>query len=262
MKKVGETGNMFGGLKRSPKLDIVVVYQKCIKLKIKMVSSKLSTSLAEQAYLRLRKEILTCRLSPGQVVSERELARRYEISKTPIREALAQTCYEGLMQRLQGRGYMVAPITIKHIRELFDLRLILEAIAAERAAQNPLPEQIAKLKEMAVVSYNLDDPESHTLFLKTNRNFHLALAEAAANERLVDMLGQLLNEMDRLFYLGLRLRDSSEEMTREHQDVVTALENGDVQGARETISNQIINSRDRILEAIMQGDIQSVHVSK
>jgi len=226
-----------------------------------MVSSELSTSLAEQAYLQLRKEILTCTLAPGQVVSERELARRYEISKTPIREALAQTCHEGLMQRLPGRGYIVAPITIKDIRELFDLRLILEVAATEQAAQNPSPEQIIKLKEMAVVSYNLDDPESHTLFLKTNRDFHLALAEAAGNKRLVDMLGQLLNEMNRLFYLGLRLRDSSEEMTREHQEVVAALENGDVERARDAISRQIINSRDRILEAIMQGDIQSVQVS-
>ena len=226
-----------------------------------MVSSELSTSLAEQAYLQLRKEILTCTLAPGQVVSERELARRYEISKTPIREALAQTCHEGLMQRLPGRGYIVAPITIKDIRELFDLRLILEVAATEQAAQNPSPEQIIKLKEMAVVSYNLDDPESHTLFLKTNRDFHLALAEAAGNKRLVDMLGQLLNEMNRLFYLGLRLRDSSEEMTREHQEVVAAMENGDVERARDAISRQIINSRDRILEAIMQGDIQSVQVS-
>jgi DNA-binding GntR family transcriptional regulator len=226
-----------------------------------MVSSELSTSLAEQAYTQLRGEILTCTLSPGQVVSERELARRYEISKTPIREALAQTCYEGLIQRLPGRGYMVAPITIKNIRDLFDLRMILEVTAAERAAQNPTPEQIAKLKEMAVISYNLDDPESHTIFLKTNRAFHMALAEAASNERLVDMLGQLLNEMDRLFYLGLRLRDSSEEMTREHQEVVAALENGDVEGACNTISEQIMNSRDRILEAIMQGEIKTVQVS-
>lgn len=155
---------------------------------------------------------------------------------------------------------MVAPITIKDIRELFDLRLILEVAAAERAAQNPSPEQIALLRGMAVVSYDLDDPESHTLFLKTNRNFHLTLAEAAANKRLVDMLGQLLNEMNRLFYLGLRLRDSSEEMTREHQEVVTALEKGDVAGAREIISRQIMSSRDRILEAIVQGEIQSVQV--
>ena len=217
-------------------------------------------SLAEQAYARLRHEILTCVLSPGQVVSERELARQYEVSKTPIREALTQVCHDGLMQRLPGRGYMVTPITIKDVRDLFDLRLILEVTAAERAAQNSSPAQIATLKEMSVVSYSLDDPESHVLFLKTNRNFHLALAEAAGNRRLVKTMEGLMTDMDRLFHLGLRLRDSSEEMRQEHQEVVAALESGDVEGVRDAIARQIMTSRDRILEAIMQGDIQPVQV--
>ena len=225
------------------------------------MSEKQIASLAKQAYAQLRHEIMTCTLSPGQVVSERELARQYEVSKTPIREALSQVCHDGLMQRLPGRGYMVAPITIKDIRDLFDLRLILEMTAAERAAQHPSSARIAALKEMSVISYCLDDPESHVLFLKTNRDFHLALAEAAGNRRLMKTMERLMVEMDRLFHLGLRLRDSSEEMKQEHQEVVAALEIGDAEGARDAIMRQINTSRDRILEAIMQGDIQHVQVS-
>jgi DNA-binding GntR family transcriptional regulator len=152
---------------------------------------------------------LTCTLAPGQIVSERELARRYGINKTPIREALVQTCHDGLMQRLPGRGYIVAPITIKDIQDLFDLRLVLELTAAEQAAKNPEPGLIDQLKKMSEVTYNLDDPESHIFFLQTNRKFHITLAEAAGNRRLVDMLEDLLNQMERLFHLGLRLRDSS-----------------------------------------------------
>lgn len=219
------------------------------------------TSISNQTYQRLRQEILTCILTPGQVISEREIARRYEISKTPVREALAQTCYEGLTQRLSGRGYMVTPITIKDIQDLFDLRLILEVTAAERAAQNPNPEHIAKLRKLSVVSYDFDDPESQAQFLKNNRDFHLTLAEAASNRRLVDTLGDLLNQMNRIFYLGLRLRDSSEEMVREHQEIVIALEDGNVEKVRAAVKREIIDSRDRILEAIMQGDIQMVQVS-
>jgi DNA-binding GntR family transcriptional regulator len=226
-----------------------------------MESKEQVVSLAEQAYVRLRQEILTGILTPGQVVSERELARQYEMSKTPIREALSQVCHDGLMQRLPGRGYMVAPITIEDIRDLFDLRLILEVTAAERAIQHPSPAQITALKEMSEVSYCLDDPASHVLFLKTNRDFHLALAGATGNRRLVRTLEGLLIEMDRLFHLGLRLRDSSDEMKQEHQEVVAALEAGDVEGIREAIVRQITTSRDRILEAIMQGDISPVQVS-
>jgi DNA-binding GntR family transcriptional regulator len=225
-----------------------------------MDTSDKITSLAVRAYNQLHLEILTCVLAPGQVVSERELARRYEISKTPIREALAQTCHEGLMQRLPGRGYMVAPITIKDIQDLFDLRLILELAAVERAVKNLPPALISQLKVMSDASYNLDDPESHFSFLKINRTFHLALAEAAGNRRIVTALEELLIQMERLFHLGLRLRDSSQEMVQEHHEVVDALEKGDIKGVREVITRQILTSRDRILEAILQGDIQSVQV--
>lgn len=227
-----------------------------------MDSTVSTASLAEQAYRQLLQEILTCALLPGQVISEREIARKYEMSKTPIREAFTQACHNGLLQRLPGRGYMIAPITIRDIQDLFDLRLILEVTAAERAARNPLPVHITLLKELATVSYNLDDPESHALFLKTNRNFHLALAKAAGNRRLEGMLDELLNEMERLFYLGLRLRDSSEEMRREHQEVVAALESGDIERVRAAITGQILTSRDRILEAILQGDIPTVQVNR
>jgi DNA-binding GntR family transcriptional regulator len=226
-----------------------------------MLSSPSENSLANQAYQRLHADILTCMLKPGQVVSERQLARRYEVSKTPMREALAQTCHEGLIQRLPGRGYMVAPITVKDVRALFDLRLILEVAAAERAAQHPTSDLIARLREMAGAKYEPDEPESHVSFLQTNRAFHLALAEAAANSRLVALVNDLFNEMERLFHLGLRLRDSSEEMRREHQELVAALENGDVETASATISDQIMASRDRVLEAILQGELQPVQIS-
>ena len=61
-----------------------------------------SVSLAEKAYLQIRHEILLGKLPPGAIVSERALAGRYKMSKTPIREAISQVCHEGLMQRLPG----------------------------------------------------------------------------------------------------------------------------------------------------------------
>lgn len=227
-----------------------------------MNTEELIDSLAEQAYNQLRQEILTCVLLPGQVISEREFARKYEMSKTPVREAFTQACHNGLMQRMPGRGYMVTPITIRDIKELFDLRLVLEVAAAERAACNPSLVDLALLKELSTVSYNLNEPQSQAQFLKINRDFHVALAKAADNRRMEGMLADLLNEMERLFYLGLRLRDSGEEMRREHQELVAALESGDVEKVREVITRQILTSRERILEAILQGDLPAIQITR
>ena len=86
------------------------------------------------------------------------------------------------------------------------------------------------------------------------------MAEAAGNRRFVQIMEGLLIELDRVFHLGLRLRDSSEEMRQEHQEVVAGLEAGDVKGVKDAIARQILASRDRVLEAILQGKIQSVQV--
>ena len=217
-------------------------------------------SLAEQAYLRLRQEILVCTLAPGQVVTERELAARYEMSKTPVREAITQVCHDRLVQRLPGRGYMVAPITVKDLRDLFGMRLILEEAAAERAARDPSPALVAELRQLSTIRYDLGDPDTQVQFLRGNRVFHLTLAHAAGNRRLTQTLEALLVELDRAFFLGLRLRDSSEEMKREHEEVVETLEAGDVEGLKRCIRKQILTSRSRILEAIMMGDLPGIQL--
>ena len=225
-----------------------------------MINQDPSLSLAEQAYLRLRQEILVCALLPGEVVTERALAGRYQMSKTPIREGLSLVCHDGLVHRLPGRGYMVAPITIKDLRDLFDMRLILEVGAVRRTGREHSPALVAELKNLSAISYDLRDSESQIQFLKGNRIFHLTLAHAAGNRRLTQTLEGLLVELDRSFFLGLRGRDSSAEMKREHEETVALLEAGDMEGLEACIAQQILTSRNRILEAIIQGALPNVEV--
>jgi DNA-binding GntR family transcriptional regulator len=215
-------------------------------------------SLAENAYIRIRHEILLGKLLPGAVVSERELASRFEMSKTPIREAITQVCREGLMQRLPGRGYLVSPITIKEIHDLFDMRVIIEQATIRKFITKPSPKHLQKLKEISTISYEPDNPESEVEFLEGNREFHLTLAEASGNIRLVQTLESIMIEMERLFHLGLRVGDYSTEMREEHQGLVAAIEEGDLDHALKSIENQVLTSKKRILEAIISGEVQSI----
>ena len=224
--------------------------------------AEMIVSLGESAYLRLRNDIMTGKLLPGTIVSERELAGRYDMSKTPVREAIGQVCREGLVRRMPGRGYQISPITIKEIVDLFEMRMIVEMACVERVVGAPGSVRFLDLlKEKAKIRYALADENSHVEFLMANREFHITFAEATGNDRLVQILGGLFTEMERLFHLGLVLRDSSEEMATEHQCLVAACENGDVHEAREVAGQQIISSKERILEAIMGGGLVSVQAS-
>ena len=95
---------------------------------------KKSVSLTEQAYLALREQVITCELAPGTDVSEKELAERLAMSKTPVREAMGRLCLEGLMESFPRRGYQVSPVTVKDMNDLFAVRGILEGAAPSGAA--------------------------------------------------------------------------------------------------------------------------------
>src|SRR5918999_630461 len=135
-------------------------------------------SLARRAYESLKQDILTCLLRPGTQIFEGELAARYGTSKTPVREALNLLGQEGLVQVLPRRGYLVAPITLRDVQEVFQLRLLLETAAAELAAEHITEEGLRQLRALVAVRYTYRDRASYARFLRANRDFHIAVAQA------------------------------------------------------------------------------------
>lgn len=218
-------------------------------------------SLTARVYQALKQRVLRCELLPGQDVFEGRLAREFGTSKTPVREALNMLCQEGLVQVLPRRGYLIAPITIKDVQDIFDLRLTLEGMAAERAAERVDRQQLAGLQELVEARYVFGDRHTYSRFLASNRHFHVAVAEASANPRLASMVDRLLSEMERVLHLGLDLADSAEEMAREHAELVVALARGDAALAREVAVQQIEQSRRRVLAALVAAPGSIVRIS-
>ena len=208
-------------------------------------------SLARRTYEALKQDILTCVLRPGAQIFEGELAARYGTSKTPVREALNLLGQEGLVQVLPRRGYLVAPITLRDVQEVFQLRLLLETAAAELAAEHITEEGLRQLNALVAVRYTYRDRASYSRFLRANRAFHIAVAEASGNGRLAAFVGKLLEDMERILHLGLDLRDSAEEMAAEHAELVDALLRGDGALARRVVTEQLQTSRKRVLEALV-----------
>ncbi len=208
-------------------------------------------SLAEQVYETIKNDIITCALQPGQQIAQPQLAERYEVGVTPVREALQRLAQEGLVQAVPRFGYIVTPITVSDVAEIYELRSILESAAARLAAQRASPAQLDKISALASYTYVYKDPLSYSNFLAHNSEFHLAVAAASGNRRLVEEISQLLDALTRVFHLGLDIRDSAEEMRDEHRALSEALCRRDALEAERIVQEQIAHSQQRVLEALL-----------
>lgn len=217
-------------------------------------SALANQSLTERVYAGLRAELLRCELAPGSQIYEGELASRYRVSKTPVREALNSLRQEGLIQVLPRRGYQVTAITLKHILSLLELRLVLEGGAAGLAVQRASASDLAQLEKLAKASYQRGNKQSEAEFIDANRAFHMRVAELSGNERLVDLIKRCLEELQRVFHLGADLRNISDEVAQDHLDLVDALRRRDADGARRIVGEQTAHTRTNILGALTRGD--------
>jgi len=209
-------------------------------------------SLANQAYTTLKKDILTCELDPGSKIAQSQLVKRYEFGLTPVREALKRLEQEGFVQSIPRFGYLITPITLKDVEDLYDLRLILEQSAVRMAIQRATDEQVGQIQEKATFTYKFKNRASYLQFLEHNNHFHVSIAMASRNRKLAEMLANVLNEMTRIFNLGLDLRDSAEEMRNEHIALAAALARRDTQQAEQIVHDQIVLSRQRVVEMLVQ----------
>lgn len=209
------------------------------------------TSLSDQAYEVIRRDILTCALAPGQPISEASLCGRYELGKAPVRSALSRLRQEGLVSASPRRSYVVAPITLRDVQELYALRLILEPATARLAAGKVDARRLERLDAICRKGYTPGDPASTLRFLEANREFHLQVAEAGGNQRFVRLLGQVLDETTRVMHIGLGLRNRNSEMQHEHHALLEALQRNDGTAAASIAESQVAASRDMVLSGLL-----------
>jgi DNA-binding GntR family transcriptional regulator len=167
-----------------------------------------------------------------------------------VREALVQLRTDGYVSNFPRRGYQVTPLTLADMRELFELRIIVEAGAAELAAQRISPEELQELRRLAAVVYKDTEVRSLHHFVSTNREFHGIIAKATRNERLHQLVLHHVDLLERFFYIGAQVRDVNSETETHHHLIVDLLEKRDTQGARKMMIEHNEATRRGLVEAM------------
>jgi DNA-binding GntR family transcriptional regulator len=179
---------------------------------------------------------------------------KYNVGKSTCRIALARLVQEGFVQSIPRQGYIITPITLKDVEELFALRLILEPAAAKLAAGKA---DVRALSEIEAVIRKTDsrarDKEKRIgIFWDANREFHLSIAAASGNTRLVQNIATLLDEMRRLVALGYGQQGASPAIADDHIDLVNALRAGDGKLAEQISYRHVEKFKEMTLARVME----------
>lgn len=212
-----------------------------------MPRSKTGLTSADRIYANLRKSITLGYHKPGERLDLEELADRYGTSVTPVREALQMLSQERLVTTKPHAGFYVTQVTLKELRDMLELRAILETAAAERAAPRITDEQLAEL-ESVHAGYTGDDEASYERHVTENRRFHCLVAEASGNHELADTLGQLHDRLARFFVFV----HTGDEVERRHRRMVEALRTRDPEVARRTMLAEVSETQRITLEHVIQ----------
>lgn len=192
---------------------------------------------------RLREMILNLDISPGERITERWAEAALGASRTPVRAAFIRLANEGLLCR-EGRGWMTAPVEPEEIRQLFDYREALEISALRMAEGKITDDQLQSLVGILETDKTLASKEEMS---RAGTEFHLALANLAANKFLTESLKDVLQQLSRARWL-----DSGSEQAawEEHHILVNALKQDDIKTACSLVSTHIRSSRDRTIDAL------------
>lgn len=220
-----------------------------------MIPVQVDETTKSLIYKKLRRSIIMGTRSSGERLNVEEIAEEYNSSVTPVRDALQMLSHEGLVDIKPRSGYFVKSITLKQLRDLLDVRRVLELTGIERAALRATEEQIEEMRHVHA-GYTGDDDESYDRYTDENRRFHYLLAKASGNNELAELVGSLHDRLARFMVM----RRAGKTMETTHGKIIEALEDQDVEAARQTLLDDIDRAHEAILDSVLEGDAKSWHL--
>ncbi len=185
---------------------------------------------AERAYSQIKKQIVTTLMTPGSVISEAQLMDDLDLGRTPIREAIKQLQAENLVTVTPRRGMFVADITVTDLSQIFEVRVVIEALAARLATDRITPDQFIELRRFAQ-EYQLASLDDKAVLIQLDEAFHGLLGKAAHNKFLEKDLRHYYNLSLRIWYLAINFAQPQDIDVVAHIEILKAIEAGDADRA-------------------------------
>ncbi|NPV92642.1 MAG: GntR family transcriptional regulator [Firmicutes bacterium] len=203
--------------------------------------------LREIVFETLREAIITGVLKPGERLMEVQLAEEMGVSRTPVREAIRKLELEGFVVMVARKGAYVAGISLKDITDVFEIRAALEGLAASLAADRASEEELEEMERAVANRWVYLENTDLSSLVETDSEFHDILYRASRNQKLINILSNLREQIDRFRAVSLASPGRGREALEEHKKIVEAISIRDPELALKLGQEHIENAENALL---------------
>ena len=209
--------------------------------------------LRDVVFNTLRRAILRGELKPGERLMEIQLANKLGVSRTPIREAseaIRKLELEGLVLMIPRKGAEVAEITEKNLRDVLEVRCALEELAVQLACDRIDKDKLKELHAAADHFREILDSDDITAIAEADEAFHDVIFAATDNNRLIQLLNNLREQMYRYRIEYLKKKECHPQLLEEHAAIMKAIEEHDKEKATQITIQHIANQADTVVDTL------------
>ena len=192
-------------------------------------------------YKNLKEKIENCEIRPDEVLITEDLAKRFKVSRTPVREALLALRKDGLLIPHRRVGFIVSSVDIREVVETYHLRLVLEREAVMLAARHVTETELEALRQ----SISPEHPPQ-----TANQKFHCLIAKFSRGKLLEDFITTLIGKSRRAASFDPLISDPNEKANVSHAEILKALERHDADESCRIMTEHILNARQRVLHLL------------
>lgn len=208
-------------------------------------------SLSGKVFIKIKNDILEGRYQSGHELREVTLGEEMGVSRTPVREALRQLELEGLVEIIPNKGAYVKGISARDVWDIYQIRARLEGLCAGMAAQMVTQEQLDRLDEIILLTHFYESKGDYEHLVIMDSQFHEVLYEACGSKMLQHLLSDYHQYVQRIRRRSLQMQQRAEKSTREHEAILQAIKDKDVQKADKLATEHILN----VIQNIKRGEL-------
>jgi len=206
-------------------------------------------SLPETTYAWLRERILSGALPPGTELRQERIAKKFGVSRVPIREAMSRLQAEGLVELRPRRGFAVTSLDLAQIVEIFELRMAIEEHALTTATVLRSERDVAEVKAILdkMRSLNHQDADYLAQWAELNRQYHMRLIASANRERLAKIASNLSDAVEPYVRIESHLTGEVEQAELQHMAIFEAFRQGDAERAGRLSRDHCVSTMYRLI---------------